>query len=57
MKNDTFLEAEEKSYQKYQEYRETNNKFVLKGIKVMRFKSIIENNITDGDKIELIKVD
>ena len=57
MKNDTFAEVEEKLYQKYQEYKETNNKFVLKGIKVLRFKTIIENNITDGDKIELIKAD
>ena len=55
MKNDTFAEVEEKLYQKYQEYRETNNKFLSKGISVMRFKKIIENNINDGDKIELIK--
>jgi len=55
LKTDTFAEVEEKLYQKYQEYRETNNKFVLKGITIMRFKKIIENNIIDGDKIELIK--
>ena len=57
LKTDTFAEVEEKLYQRYQEYRETNNKFLLKGIKVMRFKKIIENNITDGDLVELIKVD
>ena len=57
LKNDTFAEVEEKLYQKYQEYRETNNKFLSKGISVMRFKKIIENNINDGDKIELIKLD
>ena len=57
LKTDTFAEVEEKLYQKYQEYRETNNKFISKGIAIKRFKTIIENNIIDGDKIELIKMD
>ena len=57
LKTDTFAEVEEKLYQKYQEYRETNNKFVLKEKTIMRFKKIIENNITDGDEIELIKIE
>ena len=57
LKTDTFAEVEEKLYQKYQEYRETNNNFVSKGISIMRFKKIIENNITDGDKIELINLE
>ena len=56
LRNDTFAEVEEKLYQKYQEYRESNNKFLIKGITVMRFKKIIENNINDGDKIELINL-
>ena len=56
LKTDTFAEVEEKLYQRYQEYRETNNKFVLKEKTIMRFKKIIENNITDGDEIELIKI-
>ena len=57
LKTNTFAEVEEKLYQKYQEYRETNNKFISKGIAIKRFKTIIENNIIDGDKIELIKMD
>ena len=57
LKNDTFAEVEERLYQKYQEYRETNNKFVLKEKMIMRFKKIIENNINDGDIVELIKLD
>ena len=57
LKTDTFAEVEEKLYQRYQEYRETNNKFVLKEKTIMRFKKIIENNITDGDEIELIKIE
>ena len=55
LKTDTFAEVEEKLYQKYQEYREINNKFISKGKLIMRFKTIIENSIIDGDKIELIK--
>ena len=57
LRNDTFAEVEEKLYQKYNEYRETNNKFVLKEKIIMRFKKIIENNIIDGVKIELIKLE
>ena len=55
LKTDTFAEVEERLYQKYQEYREANNKFLSKGKSIMRFKKIIENNINNGDKIELIK--
>ena len=57
LKNETFSEVEEPLYQKYQEYLETNNKFISKRITIMRFKKIIENNINDGNKIELIKLD
>ena len=56
LRNDTFAEAEEKLYQKYQKYRETNNNFFSNGSPVIRFKKIIENNINDGDKVELIKL-
>ena len=54
LKTDTFAEVEEKLYQKYEEYRETNNNFLSKGKIVLRFKKIYENNIKDGDKIQLI---
>ena len=57
MKTDTFAEVEEKLYQKYEEYRETNNNFVAKGKVILRFKKICDNNINDGDKIELIKIE
>ena len=51
---DTFAEAEEKLYQIYDNYRETNNNFVCKGSTILRFKKISENNIKDGDKVILI---
>ena len=57
LKTDTFAEVEEKLYEKYQEYREINNNFVSKEKTIMRFKKIIENNINDGDIVELINLE
>ena len=57
MKTDTFAAVEEKLYQKYEEYRETNNNFYAKGRVILRFKKIFENNIQDGDKIQLVKIE
>ena len=57
LKTDTFAEIEEKLYQKYQEFRETNNNFIKNGKTILRFKKIFENNINDGDKIELLKLE
>ena len=51
---DTFAEVEEKLYQIYNEYRETNNIFLAKGNIVKRFKKMSENNIKNGDKIQLL---
>ena len=54
LKTDTFAEVEEKLYKKYREYRETNNNFISKGKVVLRFKKICENNIEDGDIVQLM---
>ena len=54
LKTDTFAEVEEKLYQKYPEYRETNNNFIFNGKIILRFKTVFENNIQDGDKIQLL---
>ena len=51
--DDTFAEVEEKLYQIYDEYRETNNIFLAKGNVIKRFKKMSENNIQNGDKIQL----
>ena len=56
LKTDTFAEVEEKLYQKYGEYRETNNNFTANGRIVLRFKSISDNHIKDGDKVQLINI-
>ena len=53
LKTDTFAEVEEKLYQIYGDYRETNNQFIAKGNIVKRFKKMSENNIKNGDKVQL----
>ena len=51
---ETFAEVEEKLYKIYNEYREAyNNTFLANGIVVKRFKTMSENNIKNGDKIQL----
>jgi len=57
LETDTFAEVEEKLYQKYEEYRETNNNFLARGRIILRFKTISGNNIKDGDKIQLIAIE
>ena len=57
LKTETFAEVEERLYQQYEKYRETNNNFITKGRLVLRFKKIDENNITNGDKIQLIQIE
>ena len=47
-KKNLFVEIEEKLYQQYPEYRETNNSFLANGTVVLKFKTIEENNIRTG---------
>ena len=54
IKSNTFAEIEEKLYQRYPEYRETNNNFLANGTNVLRFKTIAENNIGNGLLVTLI---
>ena len=53
---DTFAEVEEKLYQKYDDLRNTNNMFTANAQPVLRFKTISENNIKDGDIIQLTRL-
>lgn len=52
---ETFAEVEEKLYQIYEEYRNTNNILLFKGNTILRFKKITENEIKNGD-IVIIKL-
>ena len=53
LKTETFAEVEEKLYKMFDEYRNTNNIFLVKGNIVLRFKTISENKIQNGDVIQL----
>ena len=52
--SETFAEVEERLYQKFPEFRETNNTFISNGNDIKRFKKISENNIIEGNPIQLI---
>jgi len=55
LKTETFAEVEDKLYKEFDEFRETNNAFIVNGQPILRFKKLYENNIKDGNKIQLIK--
>jgi len=55
LKEDTFAEVEEKLYQQFNEYRDSNNIFLFRGNQILRFKKIKENNIHNGDIIQLVR--
>ena len=57
VETDTFAEVEEKLYQIYDEFRDTNNMFTINGRTILRFKKLNENNIKDGDKALLMKLE
>ena len=54
LKQNTFAEVEEKLYQQFPAYRETNNNFIANGNLVLRFKTIEENKIGNGKPVTLI---
>ena len=49
--NDKFNILEEKLYIEYEKYRETNNLFLVGGNQVMRFRTLKENKIKDGQVV------
>ena len=54
---DIFAEVEEKLYKKFDNLRNTNNMFTANAKPILRFKTINENNIKDGDIIQLFKLE
>jgi len=46
--DDIFAFAEEKLYQKYEEYRDTDNIFIVNGKRIKRFRTIKENKLESG---------
>jgi len=53
----TFAKVEEELYQFYDDLRNTNNIFTVNARPILRFKKIKENNIHDGDIVQLIKAE
>jgi len=51
---DIFAEIEEKLYNQFPEYRETNNCFLANGTQVLRFKTVDENNIGRGFPVTMV---
>jgi DNA gyrase/topoisomerase IV subunit A len=49
-----FAEVEEKLYQKFPEYRETNNCFFSNGTQILRFKTIEENKLENNKSVILV---
>ena len=57
VKTETFAEVEEKLCKEHNELRNTNNMFTANALPILRFKTIAENNIKDGDVIQLYKLE
>ena len=57
VKTETFAEVEEKLCKIHNELRNTNNTFTANALPILRFKTIAENNIKDGDVIQLYKIE
>ena len=57
VETDTFAEVEEKLYQIYDNFRDTNNMFTINGRPILRFRNLKENKIKDGDKVLLLKIE
>ena len=51
--DDKFSKIEDILYEKYPNYKESDNYFILKGNKIKRNKTLEENNINDNDIIML----
>lgn len=56
-KNQYFYEIEEKLYEKYPIYRDSNNYFIFEGKVILRFKTIEQNGIKDGITLILNEID
>ena len=54
MNYEIFAEVEEKLYQSYPKYRETNNCFFSNGAQILRFKTIEENNLENERTVILV---
>ena len=54
---DVFAEVEEKLCKRFDNLRNTNNMFTVNARPILRFKKMFENQIKDGDFIQLFKLE
>ncbi len=54
---DVFAEVEEKLCKRFDNLRNTNNMFTVNARPILRFKKMFENQIKDGDIIQLFKLE
>lgn len=52
--NEIFAEVEEKVYKRFNEYRNSNNVCIAGGMPILRFKKLSENNLKNGDIVQII---
>ena len=57
VKTEIFAEVEEKLCKKINDLRNTNNMCFANALPILRFKTIEENNIKDGDVVQLHKLE
>ena len=55
-KKDIFVDVEKKIYDKYPEHRETNHDFLAQGKKILKFKSVEENELESGIPIIMTNI-
>ena len=56
VKKDLFVDVEKKIYDKYPDYRETNNTFLAQGKAILRFKTIEENKLESGINLVMTQI-
>ena len=54
IKKDLFVDIEKKLYDKFPEYKETNNNFLVNARMILRFKTVEENKLDSGIPILII---
>ena len=52
-KTDNFSKLENSLYEKYHQYRDTENYFLVNGNKLNKHKTLVENKIKDNDILTL----
>ncbi len=57
LEDDAFVDVEKKLYEKYEDLKNTNNMFTANAKPVLRFKTLKENGIKNGNKIQLFKLE